>query len=241
LTASEPASFSCTLDGATAPCVCSNASPTSCTQSYSGLASGTHLFSVLAKDTAGNVEASAKSFSWGIDLVRPTVLAATPADGTKRLSVAGAKVTVTFSKDVDPATINGATFYLDHGASGQVSYDPATRTATFTPNGALAYTTTYTATVSTGVADPATNTLAGNYSWSFSTDPDGDVNMDGRVDIADAMLCLRMAVGLVQPTAEQLRHGDLAPFKSGKPYSDGKIDASDALIILSKVVGLISW
>jgi len=240
-TANEPASFSCTLDGTTAPCACSSATPTSCTVNYGGLGSGSHSFAVLAKDSAGNLETAAKTDSWTVDLVPPRVVASTPADGATRLSVAGTKLTVSFSKDIDPATINGATFYLDHGVTGTVSYDPATRLATLTPSAPLSYTTSYGATVSTGVADLAGNNLAGNYSFSFSTDPDGDLNLDGKVDIADAMLCLQMAVGMVTPTAQQLRHGDLAPFKNGKPSPDGKIDASDALIILSKVVGLVSW
>jgi hypothetical protein len=240
-TASEPATFSCTLDGVTAPCVCSNGSPTSCTQNYSGLSAGLHTFSVLARDTAGNLETVAKSASWRVDLVNPTVTAATPAPGAQRIGVAGTKLTVSFSEDIDPASITSASFYLDHGASGTVSYDPATRSATLTPDAPLAYTTTYTATVSTGVTDLAGNGLASNYTWSFSTDPEGDVDGNGRVDIADAMLCLKMAVGLVTPTAQQRRQADLAPFKNGKPFTDGNIDASDALIILSKVVGLISW
>ena len=240
-TANEPASFTCTLDGVAAPCVCSNATASSCTQSYRGLGTGSHFFSVQARDRAGNLETTAKSDSWSVDLVPPAVTGSTPANGTPRISVAGTAPSVTFSKEIDPATVNGQTFYLTPGAVGTVSYDPATRTATFTPSGPLAYTTSYTATVSTGVADAAGNTLSGNYSWSFSTDPDGDLNMDGKVDIADAMLCLQMAVGLVKPTPDQLRHGDLAPFQNGKPHPDGKIDASDALIILSKVVGLVSW
>jgi len=239
--ANEPATFTCTLDGAAAPCVCSNATTTSCTQSYSGLGTGTHSFSVLAKDTAGNVETAAKSAGWSIDLVPPTVIHSTPANGTTQISVAGSTLTVAFSKDVDPSTVNSTTFYLVPSASGSVSYNPATRTATFAPSAPLSYTTSYTATVSTGVADLAKNTLASNYSWSFSTDPEGDVNMDGKVDLADALLCLQMATGLVTPSARQLRHGDLAPFKNGKPAPNGKIDASDALIILSKAVGLISW
>ena len=239
-TANEPATFSCTLDGVTAPCVCMNQTATSCTQNFSGLGNGAHSFSVLAKDSAGNLETGAKSASWSIDLVPPAVNGVTPANGATRISVAGSTLTASFSKDLDPASVSSATFSLNNGATGTVTYNPATHTATLTPNAPLAYATTYTATVS-GVADPAGNRLAGNYSWSFSTDPDGDVNLDGKVDIADAMLCLQMAVGLVTPTAEQLRHGDVAPFKNGKPDPDGKIDASDALIILSKVIGLINW
>lgn len=240
-TASEAAAFTCTLDGITAPCVCTTATPNSCSQSYSGLADGVHSFSVLARDRAGIAEITAKSYGWRVDLIPPSVIRTTPANGTTRLSVAAATLTAVFSEDIDPATVTGASFYLDHGATGTVAYDPATRTATFTPDVPLAYTTTYTATIGTRIADPAGNSLAANYSWTFATAPDGDVNLDGRVDISDALLCLQMAVGLVTPSEQQLRQGDVAPFKSGKPFSDGKIDASDALIILSKVVGTIHW
>ena len=240
-TADEQSSFSCTLDGTAAPCVCTSATGTACTQSYTGLTSGPHSFSVSAKDRAGNLELSEKTVNWSIDLVPPTVTGVTPADGTIRLGVANAAITATFSKDLDPASVTGATLYLDHGAAGTVSYDPATRKATFTPNAPLAYATTYTATLGTGIADPAGNHLAGSHSWTFSTDPEGDINLDGKVDLADALLCLKAAVALVTPTAEQLRHADLAPFKDGKPWSDGKIDASDALVILSRVVGSVTW
>jgi|GEM_PF-1108533 len=240
-TASEAAAFTCTLDGISAPCVCTTATPNSCSQSYSGLADGVHSFSVLARDRAGIAEMTAKSYGWRVDLIPPRVIRTTPANGTTRLSVAAATLTAVFSEDLDPATVTGASFYLDHGATGTVAYDPATRTATFIPDVPLAYTTTYTATIGTRIADAAGNSLAANYSWTFATAPDGDLNLDGKVDISDALLCLQMAVGLVTPTEQQLRQGDVAPFKSGRPFSDGKIDASDALIILSKVVGTIHW
>jgi photosystem II stability/assembly factor-like uncharacterized protein len=240
-TATEAATFTCTLDGLSAPCVCTNATASSCTQSYSGLVNGAHSFSVRAKDRAGNVETAAKSYSWNIDLIHPSVTRTTPTDGTTRLSAAATTVKAVFSEDLDPATVNAATFRLDHGASGVVTYDPATRTATFTPSASLAYTTTYTATLSTGIADLAGNPLSADYSWTFNTAPDGDVNLDGKVDISDALLCLQMAVGSVTPTAQQLRQGDVAPFKDGTPFSDGKLDASDALIILSRVIGTIHW
>ena len=42
-------------------------------------------------------------------------------------------------------------------------------TATFTPSAPLAYSTTYTATLTTGVTDLANNALAAAYTWSFTT------------------------------------------------------------------------
>jgi hypothetical protein len=59
-------SFACQLDEAAfAPC----SSPAT----YSGLASGTHTFSVRATDLAGNVGAPANSVSWTIDIRVPVV------------------------------------------------------------------------------------------------------------------------------------------------------------------------
>jgi hypothetical protein len=58
-TASESATFACSLDGAAAaPCT----SPVS----YSGLAGGAHTFTVVATDTAGNVDASPATQTWTI-------------------------------------------------------------------------------------------------------------------------------------------------------------------------------
>jgi hypothetical protein len=58
-TADEPASFACSLDGtALASCV----SPVA----YSGLAVGAHIFSVLATDSAGNVELESATYTWEV-------------------------------------------------------------------------------------------------------------------------------------------------------------------------------
>ncbi len=68
---------------------------------------------------------------------------------------------------MDAATITGSTFELRDAGSNlvpaTVSYSAATRTATLDPDAALAYSTTYTATLNGGtggVADLAGNELA---------------------------------------------------------------------------------
>lgn len=48
--------------------------------------------------------------------------------------------------------------------------------------------------------------------------------------IEDALKALRMALGLVTPTAEELLRGDL--------FEDGRIDVADVVLILKKAVGL---
>jgi hypothetical protein len=70
---------------------------------------------------------------------------------------------------------------------------------------------------------------------------DGDMNCDGWVTIADALMALRSTVGLHAATATELAHGDCAPFVDGKPQPDSKVDIRDALQILRKVVKLVDW
>ena len=52
----------------------------------------------------------------------------------------------------------------------------------------------------------------------------GDVNGDGYIDAADALLCLRASVGLITLTPEQMTAADV--------NHDGLVDAGDAILIL---------
>jgi len=69
---------------------------------------------------------------------------------------------------------------------------------------------------------------------------DGHLITDS-VTIADALRALRIAAGLIQPTADDLAHGDVAPLVNGVPQPDGKIDIGDVIVILRRSVGLVSW
>jgi hypothetical protein len=62
---------------------------------------------------------------------------------------------------------------------------------------------------------------------------DGCFRGTGSPDISDALKALRMAVGIITPTADDLLHGDV--------NLDNKIDSGDALLILRKVTGLTSF
>jgi hypothetical protein len=67
--------------------------------------------------------------------------------------------------------------------------------------------------------------------------PDGNFKGTGVTDLSDALKALRFAVGLEQPTANDLLHGDVAPLVNGVPTQNSQIDIADALLILRKVVG----
>ena len=73
---------------------------------------------------------------------------------------------------------------------------------------------------------------------------DGDLaplgNRDGTVDVGDAMVALRFALGIEIPSPDDILHGDIAPLDNqNRPKPDGLITVGDALIILRKALGII--
>lgn len=121
---------------------------------------------VRATDAAGHAgeEASVTVF---VDVTPPSVAETVPANDAVGFD-ASVSISAVFSEDLNPATVNASTFTVS-GVSGTVTYDAATRTATFTPEGDLADATTYTATVTAAVADLVGNSMNNSYTWSFTT------------------------------------------------------------------------
>lgn len=141
-------------------------------QVFTVQADGTYTFSVQASDARGNFGA-ADSHTWTVDTAAPTVDTVSPEDGATGVA-AGTNVTATFSEAMNPGTITGQTFTLkEQGSSSQlgatVSYDSTTKKATLDPSTDLAPNTTYAATLTTTVKDAAGNTLARDFSWTFTT------------------------------------------------------------------------
>ena len=156
-------SFECSLDGAPfASCT----SP----KSYSGLADGSHTFSVRATDAARNTDSTPASYTWTVEAAAPTVTF-TPADTTD--VAPNTNVRATFSEAMNEASVEApGTFTLKQGSSpvaATVTYDPTTKQATLDPSTDLALNTTYTATLTTEAKDLAGNALAQEGSWTFTT------------------------------------------------------------------------
>jgi hypothetical protein len=134
----------------------------------------TATFTTGAADLAGNALAS--NFVWTFttaatpDTTAPTVSSTTPANAATGVAL-NQKIAATFSEAMDPLTITTATFTMaGPGATpvaGTVTY--AGVTATFAPTSALAASTTFTATITTGAKDLAGNALASNFVWTFTT------------------------------------------------------------------------
>jgi len=123
--------------------------------------------------------------SAALDTIRPRVTLTQPATTTPGPTVvapSNSAITATFSEAMASTSLSAASFTVTSGGpganpAGTVTYLAGSRTAIFTPAGALEVGTTYTATVSMAATDQAGNQLAGNqaalpaasnFMWTFT-------------------------------------------------------------------------
>jgi hypothetical protein len=104
----------------------------------------------------------------------PTVTSTSPASQPENMNVPlNQVVSATFSEAMNPATIVAANFTLtgpgDTSVSGQVSYAANGFELVFKTSSNLLPSTTYTATITTGVENSTGTAMANNYSWIFET------------------------------------------------------------------------
>jgi hypothetical protein len=107
-------------------------------------------------------------------------------------------------------------------------------TYTYTAPSAGSYTFTWEFTkdysVNSGMDCAKVDNVAYSGDQGSTIEPDGDVDGDGTLSITDALLALRIAMGIVEPTEEQLAHGDLD--------GDGAISTTEALMIMREAMGI---
>jgi hypothetical protein len=108
-----------------------------------------------------------------------------------------------------------------------------TSTISGTPSALGLYPFEYTVTDSTG----ATAKTLGQLVVVRALAGNGDVNGDGKVDLADVLMARRFALGQAVPSAAQKAAADVSPM--GEP--DGVIDAADLLRILRKALDVDSF
>jgi hypothetical protein len=126
-----------------------------------------------AKDVNGN--SLLLNYNWSfktgtmLDTLRPQVISIDPINGASAV-MTNKIISASFSKSMDPATINSTTYLLKQAGStvnGSISYSGTT--AYYTPAANLLPNTVYDVIVTNGAADLSGNTLANNYTWSFTT------------------------------------------------------------------------
>ena len=134
--------------------------------------------------------------STSTDTTVPSVSSTAPANTVTGIAL-NANVIAAFSEAMDPSTITTATFTLMLGATpvpGAVTYEGTT--AIFNPTNDLAASTTYTATLTTGVKDLAGNALAATKTWSFTT----GTTVDNAAPIVSSNDPADTATGIVKDT-----------------------------------------
>ncbi|MGQ9630780.1 MAG: LamG-like jellyroll fold domain-containing protein [bacterium] len=156
---------------------------------FSATSAGTG--SVVATDTSSGASKSSNPVTVN-PIALPKVSSTTPTNGATDVSITST-IVAKFDRDIDPSTLptavgtTGAESFVLYnntdGAyiAGNVTYNPGTREAIFTPSSNLSNGKTYTAKVKGSVADTGGKTLDGNnngaaegtptddYTWTFTT------------------------------------------------------------------------
>jgi len=108
----------------------------------------------------------------GPDVTKLKVLRTNPVN-LSSTAFTNQKVTATFNEAMDSATIGVVSFTLTGPLAvpvpGAVTYSTSAATAIFTPGSDLTAGTSYTASLSTLIADLSGNPLASAFTWSFTT------------------------------------------------------------------------
>jgi cytochrome c peroxidase len=200
--------------------VYSTATPSTTPISRTGLADGPHTISVIGVDAAGHQQMAAS----------PTTASFTVSTAQPALDIHPVE---TMTKN-STQTISGT---VEAGAIPVVSVNTGASVGPVTVIG-----TTWTCTVSglakgdnniTVTVTNAAGTTASKIASVKILIADGCFRGTGSPDITDALKALRMSVGLVTATVDDMMHGDV--------NADSKIDSGDALLILRKATGLTSF
>ncbi len=123
-------------------------------------------------DLSGNKLQTEYNFSFTTEadpaILPPSIVSTYPAIGAE-ISAVTDSVTVTFSKNIDTATLNDTTFFNTNGRTGTISFDSQTKTAIFQPTSPFAYDSSYIMSITTSVKDTAGNSLVSPLAWLFTT------------------------------------------------------------------------
>ena len=71
--------------------------------------------------------------------------------------------------------------------------------------------------------------------------PDGDINDDSQVDVADLLLAMRILNGQYTPTPEEQARWDVAPLVNGMPQPDGQNTLGDYVVLQQKIIGQLNF
>ena len=191
------------------------------------LAPGCNTIVVTATDLAGNRGADKRSVAY--DDQKPTLAVSAPGADLRTqvgtMEVAGT-VSDAMSAVAVTVEVNGETF------------TPAVTNGAFSQQVRFTQSSVYHIVVK--ATDAGGNEAVVQRNVIYAKPSNGDINNDGRVDILDCLIALRISAGLLAQSDNDLLYGDVAPLINGVPVSDGVIDVGDAAVILKAVSGLVT-
>ena len=71
--------------------------------------------------------------------------------------------------------------------------------------------------------------------------PDGDVDGDGLVDVADLLIAMQILNGQYIPTQAEQNRWDVAPLVNGAPQPDGQNTLGDYVVLQQKIIGQLNF
>lgn len=140
------------------------------------------------------------------NLLAVRVAQTAPANGETAVPT-NCGINATFGTAMDPLTLTATTFLVAGAGPGTITYDVASRTATFRPIGNLAINTVFTATITTGAKDSSGLGLFVDYVWSFTTGSASDNAAPTAVSSAPAAFATNVPINsLIQAAfSEQIQ------------------------------------
>ena len=188
---------------------------------------GCNTVVVQATDLAGNQGSDKRSVTF--DDQSPTLAVIEPgADLRTQVSIMNVKGTVADALSTVAVTVE----------CNSDTFAPAVENGTFSQEVHFTQDAVYHLLVK--ATDAGGNEALVQRNVIYAKPSRGDINNDGRVDVLDCLIVLRISVGMLPQTDSDLVHGDVAPLVNGVPVSDGVIDIGDAVVILKAIVGLLS-
>lgn len=152
-------------------------------------------------------------------LATPIVTSSSPLNNATNVARNNA-ITISFSTEMDPATINSSTILVKQGTTdvpGTVTYTGTT--ATFTPTNSFLALTTYTVTVTTGAKTMAGKPFAANSISTFTTG--GSSSVLPVVNLGTAIDYVIVAKTAINNTSTSAITGDLGLSPAATSYITG--------------------
>ncbi|MCK4906887.1 MAG: Ig-like domain-containing protein [Spirochaetes bacterium] len=183
-----------------------------------------------------------------INNIYPVMVSSFPSNNQLDVAINLVQIQVIFNENL--TGIDNASFSVNNGVLGTISYDPSIKTAVFTiSNGELSPSTVYTVSLSSDIKDTENNSLiATNFSFttgtiSDNTPPswntgwpkydnvsDSSFNLKYKINETGSVYYVVVSNNSTAPTSEQVKNGadynGIPVFRSGTASASGNIEGT---------------